>query len=357
VDSGEQGGNDHGEDLTRLINALIPKSARSIETSGYQLIQMTSESGFSSKHQRVAHRMPLTRWLRASRIERIAYLVGFALIVSGLTHLLILIGTGASWYGPLSWRKPMTFGLSFGMTLVTVVWVATFLDIRPRTRARLIGAFTAACAFETALVTLQAWRHVPSHFNFETTFDAIVARSLAVGGLLLVVTIVALTLIAFRSRSTAPSSIVFAIRAGLGALVGAQIAGAVMIAMGVRFVVAGDPQAAYATGGALKLTHFAMMHGVLLLPGLAWMLSLVNWTERRRLAIVLVGTGGYVLLAASAILRNLGELRLVQLPMVSDALLAIGASTFLAACMITVFGMIYSTRFNRAVPTRVESRL
>jgi hypothetical protein len=291
-----------------------------------------------------------------SYAERIAYLVGTLLIVSGLTHLIILIGTGASWYGPVSWRKATTFGLSFGVTLVTVTWVAALLDIRPRTRARLIGAFTAACAFETALVTLQAWRHVPSHFNFKTTFDAVVARSLAAGGLLLVVTIVSLTVLAFRGRSTAPASLMFAIRAGLSALVGAQLAGAVMIALGMRLVIGGDPQAAYATGGALKLTHFAMMHGVLLLPGLAWMLSFVNWTERRRMAIVLVGTGGYVLLAISALLRNLDELRLVHLPVVSDATLVIGAATFLTACAITVFGMIYPTRFNRAAPTRVESR-
>src|SRR5262245_4973873 len=204
-------------------------------------VSMSSQmTGSAVTLQRMAGALG-SSWLRASRVERIAYLVGTLLIVCGLAHLLILIGTGSSWYGPVSWRKATTFGLSFGMTLITVVWVATFLEMRPRTRVSLIGAFTAACAFETALVTLQAWRRVPSHFNFETTFDAIVARSLAAGGLVLVVTIVSLTILAFRSRSTAPSSLILAIRAGLCALLGAQLAGGLMIALGMRLVIGGDP--------------------------------------------------------------------------------------------------------------------
>ena len=45
---------------------------------------------------------------------------------------------------------------------------------------------------ETALVSLQAWRGVPSHFNMETSLDAWVARALAAGGITLVVIIAVL---------------------------------------------------------------------------------------------------------------------------------------------------------------------
>jgi hypothetical protein len=52
-------------------------------------------------------------WNRGQRTERAAYVVGALLIVSGLIHLAIVVISGASWTGPLSLRKPTTFGLSF----------------------------------------------------------------------------------------------------------------------------------------------------------------------------------------------------------------------------------------------------
>ena len=108
-------------------------------------------------------------WSQGQRTERAAYIVAAALIVSGIVHLAVLLVSGTSWMGPLSLRKPMTFGLSFGVTLFTVTWVASFLPLTRGVRFILLGAFTAACALETAVVSLQAWRGVPSHFNVETT--------------------------------------------------------------------------------------------------------------------------------------------------------------------------------------------
>lgn len=113
-------------------------------------------------------------WDRGQRVERAGYLVGALLLVSGLVHLGILIIGGGSWKGPLSLRKPATFGLSFGLTLITIVWVASFLPLGQRTRGVLLSAFTVVCALETGLVSMQAWRGVPSHFNLETTFDGLI---------------------------------------------------------------------------------------------------------------------------------------------------------------------------------------
>jgi hypothetical protein len=237
-------------------------------------------------------------WSRAGRIERAAYVVGALLLASGLIHLTILTIGNGSWRGPLSLRKPATFGLSFGLTLITITWVASFLRLSSRARGVLLGAFTAASALETALVTLQAWRGVPSHFNIETAFDASVARALAAGGFVLVAVIVALTLAAFRTEPSVPISMRVAIRFGFVTLVGAVVVGALMIANGMRLVFAGDPQTAYMTGGTLKPIHAVTMHAILVLPALAWLLSFAHWTERRRLAVVVVASAGYALLAA-----------------------------------------------------------
>jgi len=235
-------------------------------------------------------------WAQASAIERVACGVGALLFSSGVVHVAILLGTGASWDGPLSLRKAATFGLSFGLTLMNIVWVASFLEMSRTVRASLIGSFTAACALETVLVTMQAWRGVPSHFNLETTFDGLVARALAIGGAVLVAVISWLMVAAWRRRPPVEDSFRVAIRLGLSILVAAQLVGALMIARGMLLVFAGNPQAAYDTAGSLKPVHGVAMHGILVLPLLAYALSFVDWPEQRRLHIIRVASAAYVLL-------------------------------------------------------------
>lgn len=243
-------------------------------------------------------------WTRGRRIERIGYAVGALLLVSGIVHAAILVVSGGSWSGPLSLRKPAVFGASFGITLVTIVWVASFLPLAERTRVALLTIFTAASVVETALVSLQAWRGVPSHFNVETAFDALVARALAVGGIALVVVIVGLTATAFRRNPTVPISLRRAIQVGLVALCVAMATGATMIVRGMMLVFAGNPAAAYATGGALKPTHAVTMHAILVLPLLAWLLSFADWSESRRLRVVLLSSIAYLVLASAIAIGN-----------------------------------------------------
>jgi hypothetical protein len=251
-------------------------------------------------------------WSRGQPVERSGYAIGALLISSGLIHLAILIITGASWDGPLSLRKAATFGLSFGLTLITMTWVTSFLRLSKGARAIQLGVFTVACVMETALVSLQAWRGVPSHFNTETSFDALVARALAAGGLTLVVLILAWTVAAFREHASVPLSLLVAIRIGFVTLVAAVVAGVLMIAKGMALVLAGDPQGAYAAGGTLKPTHAVTLHAILVLPALAWLLSFTNWSEQRRLHVVLFGSAGYTALAATIAAGNIADLGLMS---------------------------------------------
>jgi len=248
-------------------------------------------------------------WSDAHGIGRLGYLVGAALIASGVIHGLILIVGGGSWEGPLSLRKPTTFGLSFGLTLLTIVWVSSFLRLGERTRKILLGGFIAACTLETALVTLQAWRGVPSHFNLETPFDALIARVLAGGGMALVVIILALTVASFRSNPAVPPSLRLAIRVGFVSLMASLVVGGLMIAKGMMLVFAGHPEAAYATGGTLKPTHAVTMHAILVLPLLAWLLSFTDWSERRRVRAVATAAVGYATLAAAIAIANVTGLQ------------------------------------------------
>jgi hypothetical protein len=242
---------------------------------------------------------------KVKAVERAAYIAGVLLIASGLAHAAVLVASGGSWDGPLSMRKPATFGLSFGLTLINVTLIASFVALADRTRTRLLAVFAAACIVETLLISLQAWRGVPSHFNMETTFDAVLAQILAVGGVVLVAVIVFLTVAAFRDRAALPPAVRLAIRAGLLALAGAQLVGGVMIFTGVRLVVAGDPQLAYAAGGWLKPVHAVLMHGILVLPLLAWGVSRTDWVERTQLRAVWTGIAVYALLIIAALAASI----------------------------------------------------
>lgn len=243
-------------------------------------------------------------WTRGRRAERACYAVGAVLILSGLAHLVVYGVDGGPWTGPVSWRKPITFGLSFGITVISLTWVTSFVRLGRRARAVLLGVFTAASVVEVGLITLQKWRGVPSHLNMEDGLDTAISRVLAAGGGVIVFTIAVLTVAAFRTPlapAQAPDSadearagtsaagtpsMRLALRVGFGSLMLSMLAGAAMIARGVVLVQQGHQQAAYHVIGALKPAHAVLMHAVLVLPALAWLLSLTALPEARRTRVV-----------------------------------------------------------------------
>ncbi|MFC4948540.1 hypothetical protein [Pseudonocardia sp. GCM10023141] len=237
-------------------------------------------------------------WDEGRWVERVAYVLAAVLFASGVVHLGVLVVSGGSWEGPLSLRKPTTFGLSFGVTLASVAWATSYLTVRSRVRNLLLGLFIAASVVETVLVSMQAWRGVPSHFNFETGFDNAVSMTLAAGGGVIILVAVGFAAAAVVGVGAITPSMRVALRAGFGLLLVALGAGAVMIATGVVEARGGNPQLAYDTAGALKPLHFVAMHGILVLPGLAWLLRFDNGSERRRTAIVGVGAIAYAVLTA-----------------------------------------------------------
>ena len=249
------------------------------------------------------------RWRSLRPVERICWLVGAALIGSGLVHLVVAVADPRPWLGPLSWRKPVTFGLSFGTVLIAITWVAGYLPLTERRRRVLLGVFAADSVLEVAGITIQAWRHVPSHFNNTTAFNSVIAYSLAAGGAVLVVVLTALALAAFRDPSDgepaacdpAPS-MRLALRAGFALLLVGLASGAAMIARGEILIKQGHRNAAYDTAGFLKWTHAVTLHAVLVLPAIAWWLARTERTEAERVRVVRIATWTYVAAAAASVL-------------------------------------------------------
>ncbi|MFD4556153.1 hypothetical protein ACFWP5_17855 [Streptomyces sp. NPDC058469] len=232
--------------------------------------------------------------------ERLCHVIGALLILSGLVHLVVFAVDGGPWYGPVSWRKPVTFGLSFGATLIAVTWVTSYLRVGARLRTVLLVVFAADCVVEVGGITLQAWRRVPSHLDMETPFDTAVSMTLAVGGGVLVVLLTVFAAASFRHRPTGPTGMALAVRSGFAILLVALASGAAMIARGVVLARTGHQEAAYHSTAPLKPLHGVSLHAVLVLPALAWLLSRTSWSEAVRRRTVTVAVGCYVVAVAGA---------------------------------------------------------
>lgn len=246
------------------------------------------------------------REIRATRLDRLWYAISALLVLAGVFHFGVFLVKGGSWYGPVSWRKPTTFGLSFGLTLATITWVSSFVRMGTRTRDVLLTLFAAACVLEVALITVQAWRHVPSHFNNEGPLNTTIAFTLAWGGAILIAVLVTFTVAAFRQPPHGVTPAMHAaVRAGFGALMFALAAGGAMIAKGMILVRTGHQQAAYTAADALKPAHAVTMHAILVLPALAWLLSFTTWDQESQIKLVNRVTGAYALAAATVIILSL----------------------------------------------------
>ncbi|GGM98812.1 hypothetical protein [Streptomyces fuscichromogenes] len=232
--------------------------------------------------------------------ERLCHTTGALLVLSGLAHLVVFAVDGGPWYGPVSWRKPVTFGLSFGLTLIAVTWVTSYLKVGERLRTVLLLVFAADCVLEVGGITLQAWRRVPSHLDMETPFDTAVSMSLAVGGGILVVVLTVFAVASFRHRPAGPVGMALAVRSGFAILLVALASGAAMIARGVVLVRTGHQEAAYDSTAPLKPLHGVSLHAVLVLPALAWLLSRTSWSEQARWRTVAVAVGCYAAAVAAA---------------------------------------------------------
>jgi hypothetical protein len=233
--------------------------------------------------------------------ERLSYAVGTVLVGSGLFHLGVFAVDGGPWDGPVSWRKPFTFGVSFGLTLIAVAWVTSYVRVGERRRSVLLTLFAADCVLEVAGITVQAWRHVPSHFDMETPANTAVAMSLAFGGAVLFVVLGSFAAAAFRHPADGPAGMQVALRAGFAMMSVGLLSGAAMIARGVVDTRTGHQQAAYHSTGALKPLHAVSLHALLVLPALAWLLAYTSWPPATRERIVRIAAGCYVAVALAAL--------------------------------------------------------
>jgi hypothetical protein len=199
--------------------------------------------------------------------------------------------------------QTMVFGLSFGITAATIAFVASTLRLKRVASWFLLGSLGVANVAETALITMQTWRGVPSHFNFATGFDT--AVFIAMGALVTIVAgvLLVLTVLSFTVMRRIPRSLALAIQVGMVLLIAGQVLGVLIITTGVQPAAMGDDAAVFGpngvvlgSAGILKYPHGIALHAIQVLPMLALLGLLTRWNETRRLYTVAEAALGYVLI-------------------------------------------------------------
>ncbi len=287
-------------------------------------------------------------WKQASGYQKFLYFIGALFLVSGLFHTGVLIETDGSWAGPVSWRKPIVFGFSTGITCLSVGWVMTFLPTH-RVRGWLLSsALGISFLVEVLLIDMQQWRGVPSHFNFSSPFDAAVFNVMGTLIVLVEITIIVVALWTFFSLK-APLSLRWAIRLGMVLPVASQIFGNLIIGNGIPKVIdiqtgefiSEGVRSAFILGeaGSIKVPHALTLHAIQVLPVLAFLLLFTNWSESRRLTAVIMAAGGYSGLVAISTFQTFSGLALFDLSVLGRLAFGISALSLIVAYIATLVGL------------------
>ena len=237
------------------------------------------------------------------------------LLVSGLFHVVVWLASGApSLVGPVTWRKPIEFGISGAITTGSLAWVMGRLPRSSRwdwSAAILIAFFVP----ETLLIDLQQWRGVASHFNYDTPFDATVFAMMAIFISIVALGIAILAVRSFR-RLDGPPSTALAIRAGMIFLLLGQVLGVLIVANGVGPSSTIANASIVGAAGELKVPHALGLHGLQALGVLALILERTRVAARSAVMLVASVALGYGLLLVAGTFQayaGLGPLALTPL--------------------------------------------
>lgn len=178
--------------------------------------------------------------------------------------------------GVNAWFKPAKFAISIAIYLFTAACLLAPLE-RGGITAFLRWVTALAMAGEIAIITTQAARGVPSHFNNSTPLDGMLFS--AMGALIVMNTIGAAGILWMYLRHAPPLAphLLMAVRLGLAIFITASLQGFMMVANGAHTF--GAPDGARGifflnwslSHGDLRIPHFTGLHALQGLPIVAWL--------------------------------------------------------------------------------------
>jgi hypothetical protein len=286
--------------------------------------------------------LPWQLWKERQPVQTPMYVAGLILVASGLFHVFVFLVSGGSWEGPISWRKPILFGITGGLTTISVAWVMGFLEQR-KSLNTMSWIFALSMFIEVGLITMQRWRGVASHFNVSTPFDQIVFALMGTLIMIVAVIIAIVTVKSFRVLNTRPE-MKLAIRSGLLFLNLTNVLGVILVAYGnyIMRALPGHAPNIYGQGGMMKVPHGLAVHAIQVLPILAWLLNFSGREIRFKVRTIKTAIGGYLGLQLFTLVQTFTERAPQDVNLITAALAIVSA-------------MLLATAFFKAL-TNIQQR-
>ena len=290
-----------------------------------------------------------TAWWKNKQAKPLTYL-GAVLVASGIIHLGIYFLYGGPWEGEVSWRKPILFGISAGLTSISMGWVWASLS-RWEYDGFLSSTAAWALLIEVGLIDLQQWRGVASHFNRSTPIDSAIYNLM---GLLIVwVTgvIIFLTVRSFIEPLSQPTPMVIAIQYGLLYLTISCLLGIVINISGDLRMQDGLPPSRFGVAGVPKFPHGVVIHALQWLPLFSWGAAWAHFSKstQRRLILLASRASGLLLIYAS-IVTLLGRARFDAPPSLA-VILYVAVAALLGLSTVVILGISKHILATRQKPT------
>jgi hypothetical protein len=279
-------------------------------------------------------------WRRAAPYQRFLYWLALVFLASAAVHGAAFLLGDLPWDGPVSWRKPLLFSFSFAAASASIAWVMTYLAPRRVLGWSLAVVFAIASVGETALIAIQVWRGTASHFNDQTSFDGAVFGAmgfLIVGVAVVIVVLMVWTFVGLR----APTSLAWAIRAGLVLVVAGQAIGGIVLGEGLRQQELGpvDSPVPFGEAGSMNVPHALALHGLQVVPVLGWILLFSRWDERRRTLLVLWAAAGYAAVIGASVAHAAAGRPPFQPSGGTGVIMVAGALVVAAAYVTAILGL------------------
>lgn len=228
--------------------------------------------------------------------------VGALNMVAAAVCLLLMQVDDTTVLGVNRWNKPAKFGFSVGIYLWTIAWFLPSLRIGRGAISSIGWTITTLMFFENLLIFAQAVRGTRSHFNFDTPLDGGIFGWMGILVLLNTLMLVVLTALFVFRAANGPRPRIWSIRIGLFILLLGSAVGGFMIRNGGHSVGADDGGPGLPVvhwnvdAGDLRVAHLIGLHGIQVIPFLAFLLGRTRMNDRRQLMTLGIFSAGYALL-------------------------------------------------------------